>query len=234
MSTCTQSNLMADPRHIVVIDPSRVTPELGAVNRMALMTRLPLTIHMPCLFGLGSLEHEQHHAMAGIIILGSASSVNERLSWQVDLEAWLRPQLEQGVPTLGICYGHQMLAFMFGGRVDYVTPDQFKHVGVREVSFLPSPLWDAQKATLIVSHNEEVKELPSCMKAIGRSPTITVDALRHESLPIYGMQPHPEALPSFLKAETAPKHEIDKAQAFGVNLVKKFLDFAAATHHRQK
>ncbi len=220
-------------RHLVIIEPSRVTPELGAINRLALTSPLPVTLHMPCLFGMTTLASEKTEDIAGIIILGSASSVNERLDWQLKLEEWLLPQLLHGIPTLGICYGHQMLAYMFGGVIGYVKPDQFKYVGFRHVEFAESSLWGKKQGPLIVSHNEEVKTLPSCLRVIGKSSIISVDAMMHETLPIFGVQSHPEAIPAFLKQEMHDHDQMATAQKFGSELVKSFLNFACHNGSRQ-
>lgn len=58
-----------------------------------------------------------HDGFAGVIISGSAAMVTERLAWSEHCAAWLREAAGAGVPTLGICYGHQLLAHALGGDV---------------------------------------------------------------------------------------------------------------------
>ncbi len=53
----------------------------------------------------------------GIIITGSHDMVTERLDWSEQTAAWLAGAVGAGVPTLGICYGHQLLAHALGGEV---------------------------------------------------------------------------------------------------------------------
>ena len=213
------------PGHVIVIDPALRKPELASLNRMALAAPLPLTYHLPAMFGMGSL-HQEHmtHARA-ILVLGSASSVNERLDWQMTLEAWLRPHLERGMPTLGICYGHQMLAHIFGGRVDYMFPDQRKHVGMRQVTMAATP-WASSTAGLVaVSHNEHVADVPSCMRVIAYSAEVAVDGLAHATLPIWSFQSHPEATPEFFADRAIAI--ADHALGFGHDLLDRFIRFAA-------
>ena len=58
-----------------------------------------------------------HDGFAGVIISGSAAMVTERLAWSEHCAAWLREAAGAGVPALGICYGHQLLAHALGGEV---------------------------------------------------------------------------------------------------------------------
>lgn len=55
--------------------------------------------------------------LAGIILTGSHAMVTDRAPWSERTAAWLREAVVQGVPILGICYGHQLLAHALGGIV---------------------------------------------------------------------------------------------------------------------
>ena len=218
---------MSPTPHILVIDPAMRIAEIECFNRMALRSPLPLTYHLPAIRGMQSLAAEPMDSARGIVILGSASSVNDRLGWQHEFEAWLRPHLERGLPTLGICYGHQMLAAMFGGKVGFVSPDQHKLKGFREVTLTQAAgPWAAQaRGPLCVSHKETVTEVPPEFDVFATSAEIASDGLRHKRLPIFTFQPHPEATPEFLQSHGIPPRE--GALGFGHQLVDGFLHFAA-------
>jgi GMP synthase (glutamine-hydrolysing) len=213
--------------HVVVIDPAMRKPELEALNLMALASPLPLTYHLPALFGLESLAAEDLASARGVVVMGSAASVHDRHDWQGRLEEWLRPLLAKGMPTFGICYGHQMLAYMFGGKVAYAFPDQKKHVGLRTVDVDGTPCWAKATGELAVSHNEIVVEVPSEMKITARSPDVAVEGLAHKTLPIFSFQPHPEAAPTFLAARGFVPSEPMQRLSFGHGLVAGFLRFCA-------
>lgn len=210
--------------HLMVIDPAVRKPELAAYNWLARRSGLPTSYHLPALHGMKSLEKESVEHIAGIVLFGSLASVNERTDWQKALEKWLLPVLERKVPTFGICYGHQMLAHMFGGKVKYAFEDQKKHIGTREVSFTAeSVLGKAASGHLCVSHNEIVYESPKDMVVVGKSEDIEIDALRHRTLPIWSVQPHPEAGSDFLMIRGDKKALDEKELAFGYELVGAFL-----------
>lgn len=71
-------------------------------------------------------------ACSGVVITGSYAMVTDRLEWSLNLEQWLNKAIEQNLPILGICYGHQLLAQATGGKVGF-HPEGVE-IGTIEVS----------------------------------------------------------------------------------------------------
>jgi len=100
---------------------------------------------------------------------------------------------EGGVPTLGVCLGHQALAQAFGGRVELHAPVHGKatvveHDGRTIFQGAPSPLTVGRYHSLVVN-----RELPNCLEASAEGGGVLM-ALRHRELPAEGVQFHPESV----------------------------------------
>ena len=218
-----------NPRAIFVVDPGARVPEIDCFNRIAQDSRLPCHYHLPALFGLDSLEDEPQHP-SGIIILGSGASVYDKLQWQDSLISWLQPKMESGTPTLGICYGHQLIAHMFGSEVTTLYNDSRKLVGHRSVRIGNNKLGLTQKAYhLVVSHREVVNEIPKGFQTFASSQEVPLDGFEHLELPIWTLQPHPEAHNGFLRNQAikiADKHK-PKVFASGEEIITQFLKYCA-------
>jgi GMP synthase-like glutamine amidotransferase len=216
-------------RQIAVIDPAVKTAETDCFNRLVMESPLPLTYHLPKIAGMDSLEGLRGK-LAGIIVLGSGSSVNDGEAWQLEMNRWLKPQLEKGVPTIGLCYGHQLIAHLFGAKVDFIFPDKHKHLGFRKVSLKANRLWDSRAidGELVVSHREQVVDCPAGFEIVGSSPEIKVDALAHCQLPIWSFQSHPESTPSFLKSQGISAPSEPNKLIFGHAIMGDFLKFVSA------
>jgi GMP synthase-like glutamine amidotransferase len=213
--------------HILVIDPAVQTPALDCFNRLAISSPLPLTYHLPALHGMGSIESVAESAV-GMIVLGSATSVYDDVPWQPALHDWLKSGLQSGIPALGICYGHQLFAHLFGGKVGFLSPDKTKLLGFRSVELDANPLWGrAMKGDLYVAHREVVTQCPADFQAVGRSPVTPFEALAHRKLPIWSFQPHPEVTLTFLKGIGQKNPGKEEDFRFGHRLMQNFVDFVA-------
>jgi len=100
---------------------------------------------------------------------------------------------ERGVPTLGVCLGHQSLAQAFGGRVVRHVPvhgktTEVSHDGAGLFAGLPAPLTVGRYHSLVVD-----PELPAALVATAHGGGVVM-AVRHRELPAYGVQFHPESV----------------------------------------
>ncbi len=110
----------------------------------------------------------------------------------ITLEA-VRRMPEAGIPTLGVCLGHQALAQAFGGRVILNPPvhgkaTMIEHDGRTIFSGLSSPLTVGRYHSLVVD-----PELPDCLEESARGGGVVM-GVRHRELPAEGVQFHPESV----------------------------------------
>ena len=100
---------------------------------------------------------------------------------------------EAGVPTLGVCLGHQSLAQAFGGKVVRHVPvhgktTEIEHDGSGLFDGLPSPLTVGRYHSLVVD-----PELPDVLEPTAWGGGVLM-AMRHRDLPAQGVQFHPESV----------------------------------------
>lgn len=101
---------------------------------------------------------------AGIVVTGSHSMITDDPPWSLRVEQWIPSVLQAGVPFLGICYGHQLLARATGGEAGYHPAG--KEFGTVPVKLLPpaanDPLFGSLPPTFHVhaAHSQSVLRLP--------------------------------------------------------------------------
>jgi len=125
----------------------------------------------------------------GIVLSGSPASLriegSPRLSEGV---------LEMGLPVLGLCYGHQLIAYMHGGEVrrgeirEYGITDAVVNspVGVLKGMDPDERVW--------MSHGDTVFGVPEEFEVLAHTEISPVAAYRHRSKPLHGLQWHPEVV----------------------------------------
>ena len=95
-------------------------------------------------------------------------------------------------PILGICFGHQLIGTAFGtGMIDLGhTVRRFEPVEVLD----HNPLFEGLPSTITVaeSHRQALDMVPEGFTRLAQSSTSKIEAICHRSLPIYGLQFHPE------------------------------------------
>lgn len=100
------------------------------------------------------------------------------------------------VPILGVCLGHQAIAAVYGGVVDrapellHGKTSLVEHSGEGVLADLPQPFTATRYHSLAVVPDS----VPDVLKVTGVTDTGVIMALRHRSLPVEGVQFHPESV----------------------------------------
>jgi len=119
---------------------------------------------------------------------------------------------ETGTPLLGVCLGHQTIGQAFGGKVVrcheivHGKMGMMHHNGKGVFAGLPSPFEATRYHSLVV----ERASLPDCLEVTAWLEDGTIMGLQHKTLPIHGVQFHPESI----------------ASQHGHKLLQNFLDLA--------
>lgn len=220
---------LVSPSEIFCIDPALLTVETEAFDEISeLAPFFSFSYHLPAKKGMASLyKREKEVSIKAIIIFGSVASPNDSEPWQKELHPWVLKKMKEGIPTLGICYGHQMIASVFGGKVGFLNKDKSKFFGYRSFDVLKNcPLeLPSSRLSVVASHCEEVKELPQCLEVCARSKSVPVEGFFHKELPVIAFQTHPEAREAFCNRVGVTLREGEDHFWAGKLIMKSFIDY---------
>jgi len=136
--------------------------------------------------GTAPLEEVLKHRPEALILSGGPKSVFEEDAPRPD------PRLfAQGLPILGICYGMQLMAQAFGGKVERAGRAEY---GKALLTRYSGPLFRGLKGEVQVwmSHSDAVTELPPGWRVAAETEENPVAAIEAEGAPLFGVQFHPE------------------------------------------
>ena len=130
---------------------------------------------------------------SAVIHSGSSHSIVDDASFMEGAIAFIKKSIEDGVPQMGICYGHQLLARATGG-LSAVARCSSIEVGWCEVSFLPT--WPDYNlaGTMAVwqSHYDCVIKIPSGSVVTATNSHTEIQAFLNMDMKLFGTQFHPE------------------------------------------
>ncbi len=133
--------------------------------------------------------------LSGIVVSGSASMVSDKQDWSEKTARWLKQAVDAGVPVLGVCYGHQLLAHALGGEVG-LNPNG-RQIGTVNAHMLTDAADDPLLGDLPTdypvqtSHSESVLRLPPNATRLATSELDENFAIRFADK-AWGIQYHPE------------------------------------------
>ncbi|MBN1436077.1 MAG: glutamine-hydrolyzing GMP synthase [Sedimentisphaerales bacterium] len=133
------------------------------------------------------VEQLKQKNLKGIILSGGPASVYADGAPKCDSEIF-----KLGVPVLGICYGMQIGCNLLGANVDVAHSREYGSTKLQLVE--PDALLAHLSGEKVVwmSHGDQVNELPDDFMALGKTGTCPFAAVRHKTVPFFGVQFHPE------------------------------------------
>jgi GMP synthase (glutamine-hydrolysing) len=165
-------------------------------------------------------------AFDAAIVTGSQASVYDDRPWIGPLKDRVRRGLDAGLPMLGVCWGHQLLAEALGGRVEggdyelgYVSVEQVDAQGdalAAETSLFSDPIFEGIPSpfTVFATHSDYVVDVPPGATVLARNAT-GVQAFRHGRA--VGVQFHPEydrsTAEKMIRSKNLPQARLAQAQA---------------------
>ncbi len=141
------------------------------------------------------------HEVDGWLVSGSRFSAYDDLDWIGPLEDFLRRAYRAGVPIVGVCFGHQILAQALGGRVE-------KYEGGWAVGPVSYHLDINDKpVNLLAWHQDQVVELPPGARVSGWSDDCRYAMLSYGDRAL-SIQPHPEFTDGFVADLIAARRDV--------------------------
>ncbi len=130
------------------------------------------------------------HTLKGIILSGSPFSVNDENNPTVNIHSFI-----EKVPVLGVCYGAQLTAKEFGGRVDKSNKREYGRA-ILEMK-MDDELFNnvTNHSQVWMSHSDSIVTLPENFEILATTESIPVAAFKKttaDTKPLYGFQFHPE------------------------------------------
>ncbi|REK11734.1 MAG: glutamine-hydrolyzing GMP synthase [Actinobacteria bacterium] len=134
-----------------------------------------------------SADEIRRRRPAGLILSGGPASVYSNDALKMDPGI-----LELGIPVLGICYGHQLMASIVGGQVSNTGNAEFgkSMLQVTADSLLLRELPEEQQVWM--SHNDEVTVAPPGFEAVATTAGASIAVMEDRDRRLYGVQFHPE------------------------------------------
>ena len=138
-----------------------------------------------------SLNEIRNFNARGIILSGGPSSV-----YDVNAPLVSKELFSMGVPTLGICYGMQLMSHALGGKVEHSSKREYGRacIEVKESCGLFTGFEEKNKLDVWMSHGDKVTEIPQGFVPIASTENCSYAAVMNPELNFWGVQFHPEVV----------------------------------------
>jgi GMP synthase (glutamine-hydrolysing) len=163
----------------------------------------------------------------GIVVTGSPAMVTDKEVWSENAANYLRHAVAQKVPTLGICYGHQLLAYALGGVVGFHP--QGREIGTAKVKLSSMAeddlLFKGMENEFLahVSHGQTVAQVPEGAAILASNDFEAHHALRFAEK-TWGLQFHPEFSAEIMRAYLIERQDDLIAEGFDLEILHAEID----------
>lgn len=140
------------------------------------------------------------------VVTGSSAGVYDDLPWIEPLKAFLR-ETKGRAKLVGVCFGHQIMAEAFGGRVEKSSNGW--GVGLHRYDVRDGAPWmdDIASFAIPASHQDQIVVQPPKSRVLAGSDFNPFGLLSYEDQPAISFQCHPEFDPTFAKALVEARRE---------------------------
>jgi len=132
-------------------------------------------------------EQIRRHQPRGLILSGGPSSVYEAAAPKCDPAIF-----RLGVPVLGICYGMQLACETLGGQVENSPAREYGRARCQVTQPADLLAGVPEQFDVWMSHGDQVEIVSDDFLPLARTKTCPIAAVKHRSLPVFGVQFHPE------------------------------------------
>lgn len=162
----------------------------------------------------------------GVVVGGSGAGVYDEPDqpWITRQKRFLEEVVEEGIPLLGICFGHQIVNELLGGSVADSGETRCHLV---EASFADAPLFDGVEDIVPVLHSDVVTAPGEGMEVVGTTEYNPNFATRHREAPLWTVQYHPEFTPDIVPEYSDSWEENDRsfAESTATRTLENFAEF---------
>ncbi len=198
---------------ICILETDVLRPELAeqyqGYGRMfeQLFSRQPIAAEFRVYNVMNGEYPDEQEVFDAYLVTGSKADSFGSDPWIETLKAYLLTRFERGDKLLGVCFGHQLLALLLGGKAERAS--QGWGVGIHRYRLAAHAPWmdpNVAELTLLISHQDQVTALPEEATVIASSDFCPFAAY-HIRDQVLCFQGHPEFVHDYSRALLDARHE---------------------------